>query len=142
MLRQRYARGATGPANGGCVMSRVQSAGSAGMSGAPANRLFSLPTTRLGRWSMWLAVAFIVMFAINTVFVGVFGTTTNETMNAFSRDVMPFYGIAMLLVGATAGVVGLLSNIRNHERSWVVWATLLPMAFVLFFLIGEFAAPH
>ncbi len=91
---------------------------------------------------MWLAAAFILMFAMNTVFVGVFGTTTNETMNAFSRDVMPFYGIGMLLVGFSAGVVGLISIIRSHERSWVVWATLLPMAFVLFFLIGEFAVPH
>ena len=123
-------------------MSSLQSAGSAGMSGAPANRLFSLPTTRLGRWSMWLAVAFIVMFAINGVFVGVFGTTTNEAMNAFSRNVMPFYGIGMLLVGLSAGVVGLISIIKNHERSWVVWATLLPMAFVLFFVIGEFTIPH
>lgn len=123
-------------------MSTLQSAGSAGMSGAPANGIFTLPTTKLGRWSMWLAVAFILMFAINTVFVGVFGTTTNETMNAFSRSVMPFYGIAMLLVGMSAGVVGLLSIIRHHERSWVAWATLLPMAFVLFLLIGEFATPH
>jgi magnesium-transporting ATPase (P-type) len=123
-------------------MSSLQSAESAGMSRAPANGRSSLPTTRPGRWSMWLAVAFIVMFVINTVFVGVFGMTTNETMNAFSRNVMPFYGIGMLLVGVSAGVVGLISIIKNHERSWVVWATLLPMAFVLFFLIGEFAVPH
>lgn len=91
---------------------------------------------------MWLAVAFIVMFAVNTVLVGVFGATTNESTNTFSRNVMPFYGIGMLLVGVSAGVVGLISIIKNHERSWVAWATLLPMAFVVFFLIGEFAVPH
>jgi len=112
------------------------------MSGAPANGLFSLPTTRLGRWSMWLAAAFIVMFAIYMVFVGVFGTTTSETMSSFSRIVMPFYGIGMMLVGLSAGVVGLVAIIKNRERSWVVWATLLPMAFVLFFVIGEFTVPH
>jgi len=91
---------------------------------------------------MWLAVAFIAMFALNMVAVGVFGTTTNETLNAFSRNVMPFYGIAMLLVGVSAGAVGLASIVKNHERSWVVWATLVPLAFVVFFLIGEFAVPH
>jgi len=123
-------------------MSSPQSAGSAGMSDTPAKGVFSLPATRLGRRSMWLAVAFIVMFAVNMVLVGVFGTTTNEAMNAFSRNVLPFYGIAMLLVGLSAGVVGLISIIKNHERSWVAWATLLPMAFVLFFLIGEFTIQH
>jgi len=112
------------------------------MGSAPENRLLSLPTTKLGRWSMWLAAAFIVMFAINSVFIGAFGTSTNEAMNAFSRAVMPFYGIGMLMVGAFAGVVGLISIVKDHERSWVAWATLLPMAFVLFLLIGEFTTPH
>jgi peptidoglycan/LPS O-acetylase OafA/YrhL len=112
------------------------------MRSAPENRLFSLPATRLGRWSMWLAVAFIVMFAINSVFVGALGTSTNETLDAFSRTVMPFYGIGMLILGASAGAVGLISIIKDHERSWVAWATLLPLAFVLFLLIGEFATPH
>ena len=123
-------------------MSTLQSAGSAGMRGAPENRLFSLPTTKLGRWSMWLAVAFIVMFAINSVFIGALGTSTNEAVNAFSRTVMPFYGIAMLMVGVSAGAVGLISIIKDHERSWVAWATLLPLALVLFLLIGEFTTPH
>ena len=112
------------------------------MRSAPKNRLFSLPTTKRGRWSMWLAVAFIVMFAINSVFVGALGTSTNEAVNAFSRTVMPFYGIAMLMVGASAGAIGLTSIIKDHERSWVAWATLIPLAFVLFMLIGEFAFPH
>ena len=91
---------------------------------------------------MWLAVTFIVMFAINMVFTGLFGTTTSGAMLAFSENVLPFYGIGMLLVGVSAGVVGLISIIKNHERSWVVWATLLPLALVLFFVIGEFATPH
>lgn len=112
------------------------------MGRSPENRLFSLPATKLGRGSMWLAVAFIVMFAINSVFIGVLGTSTNEAVNAFSRTVMPFYGIGMLMVGVSAGAVGLISIIKDHERSWVAWATLLPLAFVLFLLIGEFTTSH
>ena len=54
-------------------MSTLQSAGSAGMRSAPEDRLFSLPKTKLGRWSMWLAVAFILMFAVNSVFIGLLG---------------------------------------------------------------------
>jgi len=123
-------------------MSTVHTAGQPDLESASASKLFSLPITKLGRWSMWLAVAFIVMFAINMVFTGILGTSTNETMNAFSRNFLPFYGIGMLVVGISAGVVGLISIIKNHERSWVVWATLLPLALVLFFVIGEFATPH
>ena len=123
-------------------MSALQSAGSAGMRSAPEDRLFSLPKSRLGRWSMWLAVAFIVMFAVNSVFIGALGTSTNEAVSAFSRTVMPFYGIGMLMVGASAGAIGLISIIKDHERSWVAWATLLPLALVLFLLIGEFTTPH
>ena len=112
------------------------------MRSAPEDRLFSLPKTKLGRWSMWLAVAFIVMFAVNSVFIGALGTSTNDTVDAFSRTVMPFYGIGMLLVGASAGAVGLISIIKDHERSWVAWATLVPLALVLLLLIGEFTTPH
>ena len=130
------------PGERGCVMSTLQSAGSVGMRSAHENRLLSLPTTKLGRWSMWLAVAFIVMFAINSVFIGAFGTSTNEAVDAFSRTVMPFYGIGLLMVGVSAGAIGLISIIKDHERSWVAWATLLPLAFVLVLLIGEFTTPH
>ena len=123
-------------------MSTLQSAGSVGMRSAPENRLLSLPRTKLGRWSMWLAIAFIVMFAINSVFIGALGTSANEAVNAFSRTVMPFYGIGMLMAGVSAGAVGLISIIKDHERSWVAWATLLPLALVLFLLIGEFTTAH
>lgn len=91
---------------------------------------------------MWLAVAFIVMFVINSVFVGALGMSTNEAVSAFSRTVMPFYGIGMLMVGASAGAVGLISIIKDQERSWIAWAALIPLAFVLFLLIGELTIPH
>jgi hypothetical protein len=104
--------------------------------------LGSLPTSRLGRWSMWLAVAFVVMFAINTfVFMPISGVK-DPTVVMFRTTVLPFYGVGMMLCGAIAGVVGLMSIIKDHERSWVVWLTIVPMAFVIFFVLGEFLVPH
>jgi hypothetical protein len=32
--------------------------------------------------------------------------------------------------------------IRQHERSWLVWLTILPGLFVLFLVLGEFLVPH
>lgn len=55
---------------------------------------------------------------------------------------LPFYGIGMLACGLAAGVVGFIAVIRRHERSWLVWLTMLPGAFVIFFVLGEFLVPH
>ena len=52
------------------------------------------------------------------------------------------YGIFMMLCGLAPGVIGLIAVFRRHERSWMVWLTILPGAFVVFFLLGEFLVPH
>jgi hypothetical protein len=91
---------------------------------------------------MWLAVAFIVGFMINSAFVGVFGTSTNVAVNDFSRTYMPYWGITLFAVGFAAGVVGLVAILKDKERSIVTLLTLIPTLFVVMFLIGEFAFPH
>lgn len=101
-----------------------------------------LPVTPLGKWSMWIAAAFVVMFAINTVLVGVFGQTTNEAMQAFSQSYLPYWGIALAACGLASGIVGLIAIVRQHERSLLTLLTLIPGAFMVVFLIGEFAFPH
>jgi len=39
-------------------------------------------------------------------------------------------------------VIGLVALVKNRERSWMVWLTVLPGAFLIFFLLGEFLVPH
>lgn len=95
------------------------------------------PATRPGQWAAGLLGLFLVMFIINSA---VFMQTTQETW--FSTHILPFYGILMLLCGLAAGILGLLALIRKHERSWLVWLSILPGAFVLFLLLGEFLVPH
>jgi hypothetical protein len=48
----------------------------------------------------------------------------------------------MMLCGLAAGIVGLIAVIQKRERSWLVWLTIPPGAFVLFFALGEFLVPH
>jgi len=100
-------------------------------------RILGRPSTRLGWWSVGLAATFVVLFIINsTVFMP-------STVDAPWRQVvLPFYGIIMMLCGFAAGVVGLIAVIQKHERSWLVWLTILPGLFVLLFVLGEFLAPH
>lgn len=95
------------------------------------------PHTRLGKWAVWLMAAFVVLFLINSF---VFMPTSSDA--PWRQVVLPFYGIFMLLCGLAAGIVGLISILRRQERSWLVWLTLLPGAWVLFMLLGEFLIPH
>lgn len=103
----------------------------------PASSFPQRPATRLGWMAVWLGAAFLILWAINsTVFIP-------STQDAPWRHVLlPYYGIIMLLCGLAGGVVGLIAILRNRERSWLVWLTLLPGAFVLLFLLGELLVPH
>lgn len=99
------------------------------------------PHTRLGWWSLRLAALFIVLFVINSaLFIPLLGQSTANPW--WQHALLPFYGIFMLLCGLAAGVSAMLAVTRQHERSWLVWLTLLPAAFVLFLLLGEFLVPH
>jgi uncharacterized membrane protein len=94
-------------------------------------------TSQLGWWSVGLAATFAVLFIINST---VFMPSTVEV--PWRQVVLPFYGIAMLSCGLAAGIVGLIAVIRRHERSWLVWLTMLPRLMVLAFVLGEFLVPH
>lgn len=110
------------------------------MTTVSSSSLWQRPSTRLGRWAVGLAAAFVVMFIINsTVFMPAFQDAPDA---GWGQALLPFYGIFMLLCGLTAGAVGLIAVIRKHERSWLVWLTILPGAIVLFFILGEFLVPH
>jgi hypothetical protein len=95
------------------------------------------PSTRLGWWAFGLMAAFLVMWIINTlVFM------PGLAPEGWNMVILPIFGILMVLCGLSGGIVGLIALIRNRERSWMVWLCLLPGAFVLFLLLGEFLVPH
>ena len=105
-----------------------------------SSSLWQRPGTRLGWWAVGLAATFVVMFMINSI---VFMPAYQDAANAWWRQtLLPLYGIFMMLCGLAAGVVGLIAVTRKHERSWLVWLTILPGAFMLFLILGEFLVPH
>jgi len=99
-------------------------------------RILGWPSTRLGWWSVGLAATFVALFIINVAVI----TSTLETL--WRQTLLPFYVIFMLSCGLAAGIVGLIAVIWRHERSWLVWLTMLPGLFVIFLLLGEFLVPH
>ncbi len=99
-------------------------------------RIIRWPSTRLGWWSVGLAATYVVLFIINST---VFMPSIVEV--PWRQTVLPFYGIFMMLCGFAAGIVGLIAVIWRHERSWLVWLTILPGLFVLVFVLGVFLVP-
>jgi hypothetical protein len=95
------------------------------------------PSTRLGWWAVGLAIAFIVMSVVNST---VFMRLSEDV--PWRQTILPFYGIFMMLCGLATFVVALIAIIRNQERSYLVWLTLLPGASALLFILGEFLVPH
>lgn len=87
------------------------------------------PRSRLGWWAVGLMAAYVVMYIMTMVVI------------ALRLSLPPIFGILMLLCGLSAGILGLIAITRQHERSWLVWLTLLPLLLVLFLLTGEFLVP-
>ncbi|PKQ19569.1 MAG: hypothetical protein CVT66_09625 [Actinobacteria bacterium HGW-Actinobacteria-6] len=91
---------------------------------------------------MWLALAFVIGFGVNSAIVSIVGTSTNPAVNDFSRTYLPYWGVTLFACGFAAGVVGLVAILKDQERSVITLLTLVPMLFVVVFLLGEFLFPH
>jgi hypothetical protein len=83
---------------------------------------FTLPQTKEGQWAAGLFIAFVVMLGLNLA--GVF---------------MP--GFVMVLTGLASGAFGFIATVLKHEKSALVWLTLLPALFVIGFGIGAVLGP-
>jgi len=84
--------------------------------------LWHRPRTRLGWWAIGLAAASIVLI--------------------LSYMIIPWGAMLGFICGFVGGVIALITVIRQHERSWLVFLCILPMVWVLLFILGEFLIPH
>ena len=80
------------------------------------------PATRLGWWAIGLAVASFLL--------------------GFAWLFLPGGALISFLCGLAGGIIALIAIIRGHERSWLVWLSILPMINVFVFVIAEFLFPH
>lgn len=102
-----------------------------------SSSILQLPSTRSGWWAVGLAVTYAGMGIINST---VFMRLPEDV--SWRQTILPFYGILMMLCGLSAGVVALFAVIRNRERSWLVWLTIVQWVFTLALVIGEFLIAH
>ncbi len=87
------------------------------------------PTSSSGAWAVSLAATFIVIFVLSPYTVPYVGTNRGIIGMASGSE----FG----LVGTAALVVGLISVIRNKERSVFVFLSLIVGLYALGFLLGS-----
>lgn len=101
-----------------------------------------LPQSRAARVAKWLMVTFAGVFVLNQLSVvlqnNLRDTAIGQIVIQLPVAVWLSIGFAMLGVGVASSVSALIAIVRHHERSWVLWLALLPGAFVVFLLVGEF----
>jgi hypothetical protein len=98
-----------------------------------------IPRTSLGKWSIWLIVAVIVLYIIFQLLVasGQRGGATFFSNLALS--------VPMLLAGISgisAFFTGIIGIIKSKERSILTFIATVVGFFILFFILGELLVPH
>jgi hypothetical protein len=80
------------------------------------------PHTKLGWWAVGLATASFVL--------------------QFAWSILPGGAWLSFLCGLAGGIIAIIAIIRQQERSWLVFLSILPMLGVFVFFLGEFLIPH
>ena len=102
-------------------------------------KIYFIPKTRLGKWSIWLIIAFIVLFIIFQLLVAS-GQRGGATF--FSNIALSVPMLIAGVSGISAFFTGIIGIIKSKERSVLVFIATIIGFFILFFVVGEFLVPH
>jgi uncharacterized membrane protein YhdT len=86
-------------------------------------RISILPKTSLGRWSVGLAIAFILFWVLAGVLSGLAGVVLLGP--GFNRVLAVILTIVFVGMSGAALVTGLISMIKNRERSVLVFVSMV-----------------
>jgi hypothetical protein len=102
-----------------------------------------LPTTTLGKWTIGLVIASLLLFVVFLIEVAT-GLRGGDTLD-LSDPSQLWPAMPMLLAGffvLLAMVTGVIGIVKSRERSVLVFMSAALGLFVLFLVLGEFLAPH
>lgn len=104
-------------------------------------RISILPKTRLGWWSVSLAVAFIILEVLHQIFVMFVQRVSvpNPPQPIQFIRIALFAGFASAIAAFITGLIGI---IRSKERSILVFVVVMIGFLILIFLLGELIFPH
>ncbi|MFC1983161.1 hypothetical protein ACFLV5_05220 [Chloroflexota bacterium] len=102
-------------------------------------KVYFMPKTTLGKWSVALIAGFLVLI-ISFQFLVAIGQRGGETF--FSALLLTVPIIIAGISGISAFFVGIIGVIRNRERSVIVYLAIIIGLLVLLFALGEIIFPH
>ena len=100
-----------------------------------------MPKTLLGKWTVWLGGAMLVLIFVGPALDATFYKSV-EGGNTIFEDLVqrPFLAVPVILAllsGLTAFVTGLIALIKHRERAVLVFISTGLGALLLLFLIGD-----
>lgn len=98
-----------------------------------------LPSSILGKKTLWLTLSFVIFFSLFWFFVKL-GFRGGDTL--FSQPVLTIPMFIAAFSAIAAFFTGLTSVIKEKERSFLVYISTIWGAFVIFFILGEIFSPH
>ena len=105
-----------------------------------------MPKTRLGKWSVWLIPAMVVLFFVGSSLANSLYQTVpaGDTIlsDIMSRPALALSMLAGFGAGISAFVAGLINILKQKERALLVFGSTLIGAVVIVFLVLEFSFPH
>lgn len=103
-----------------------------------------LPKTSYGKWSGRFLLAFLSLYMLSIILVTLSVRLAGETatLNPAFSPFLAVSGILALISGISAFVFGVLSIIKQKERSVSAFLALLLGVIVLIFIAGEILLPH
>ncbi len=102
-------------------------------------KLHFMPKTTLGKWSVALIVAFIVLLLLFQFLVAL-GQRGGETF--FSALILTVPILIAGISGVSAFITGLIGVIRSRERSVIVYLAVAIGLLVLLWGLAEIIFPH
>ena len=92
----------------------------------------SLPATVTGRWSAWLLLMSLLLILLNTLVV--MPQTEQRTGLELAQKA---FNLIVFLCVFSSGATGLWAIVRERERSWVLFISLLLLVLALALNIGS-----
>jgi hypothetical protein len=97
-------------------------------------KILILPKTALGKWSIGLAISFIVFFALVSV-LGATGQEGGETF--FSNLFLAIPGLIAAVSAFAAFLTGLIDIIFMKERALLVFVSTAIGLLLILFILGD-----
>ncbi len=104
-------------------------------------KVYFLPKTALGKWSIGLIVGAHVFFLLALLILNASGG--GEDIDTFFSNLA--IAIPMLLAGISgisAFFTGIIGIIKSNDRSVIVFIATITGFFILFLVLGEVFSPH